>query len=75
MFVRKLKFNNFYITKNRCGGLSVVTEEEKGEEGEEEETNSGWNPTEDNRAGTVHRESSYCPGTVYTSLTDDSPGQ
>lgn len=37
MFVRKLKFNNFYITKNRCGGLSVVTEEEKGEEGEEEE--------------------------------------
>lgn len=36
MFVRKLKFNNFYITKNRCGGLSVVTEEEKGEEGEEE---------------------------------------
>lgn len=39
------------------------------------ETNSGWNPTEDNRAGTVHRESSYCPGTVYTSLTDDSPGQ
>lgn len=37
MFVRKLKFNNFYITKNRCGGLSVVTKEEKGEEGEEEE--------------------------------------
>lgn len=30
MFVRKPKFNNFYITKNRCGGLSVVTEEEKG---------------------------------------------
>lgn len=30
------------------------------------ETNSGWNPTEDNKAGTVHRQSSYCPGTVYT---------
>lgn len=32
MFVRKPKFNNFYITKNRYGGLGVGPEEE-GEEG------------------------------------------
>lgn len=26
MFVRKPKFNNFFIAKNRCRGISMVTE-------------------------------------------------
>lgn len=53
MFVRKLKFNNFYITKNRCGGLSVVTEEEKGEEeGEEEEKEEEGEEEEKGEEGT-----------------------
>lgn len=39
------------------------------------ETNSGQNPTEDDEGGKVHRQSSYCPGSVYRRPADDGPGQ